>query len=88
MNQNQFHDYLASNAYGPAKSVNYQPNTSNEMHTHEFSACLLIVEGALTLTTETGSVTHRPGDTCEVSAGTLHSEKTGVEGVTFLAGRK
>jgi quercetin dioxygenase-like cupin family protein len=88
MNQTQFEDYLASNAYAPAKAVTYPAHMSNDMHSHEFSACLLIVDGALTLTTQTGSVTHQPGDTCEVPAGTPHSEATGADGVTFLAGRK
>ncbi|NQV98586.1 MAG: cupin domain-containing protein [Rhodospirillales bacterium] len=88
MNRNEFEQYLASNAYAPAQAVTYPPHMSNDMHTHEFTACLLIVEGTLTLTTESGAITYQTGESCEVAAGTLHSEQTGADGVTFLASRK
>lgn len=88
MNEPQFAQHLADNGYSEANTVIYEPGMSNDMHTHPFSACLLIQEGAMTIVTEQGPVTYQPGDTCEVTAGTLHSEQSGANGVTFLAGRK
>ncbi len=44
--------------------------------------------GEFTLVTEDGSVTHQPGESCQLAAGTPHAEKTGAAGATILIGKK
>ena len=83
-----FKQSLADQGYSEAKSVTYEPGMENEMHTHEFSASLYVLEGAFTLVTEEGAVTHAPGESCQLDAGILHCERAGPEGTTFLVGRK
>lgn len=88
MNIEDFKQNLADQGYSEATSVTYEPGMENEMHTHEFSGSLLVLEGEFTLVTESGSVTHAPGDTCQLGAGILHSERAGPDGTTFLVGKK
>ncbi len=88
MNEAQFRQQLQEQGYGEAQSLDFEENFGNDMHTHDFSAFALVVSGAFTLVTDDGAVTHQPGETCKLAAGTLHSERTGASGVTILIGKK
>ena len=88
MNEAQFRQQLHEQGYGEAQPVEFEPNFAADMHTHDFSAFVLVTSGALTLVTEGGSVTHQPGEACTLAAGTLHSEQTGADGATILLGKK
>jgi quercetin dioxygenase-like cupin family protein len=84
----KFKQSLADQGYSNATSVTYEPSMENEMHTHEFSGSLFVLEGEFTLVTEAGSGTYLPGETCKLDAGVLHSERAGPDGTTFLVGKK
>ena len=88
MNEADFRQALKEQGYGEATPVELEPDFSNDMHTHDFSAFLLVQSGEFTLVTEEGSVTHGPGETCQLAAGRHHCERTGAQGVRFLLGRK
>ncbi len=88
MNEAQFKQQLQEQGYGEAQSLDFEENFVNDMHTHDFSAFVLVVGGAFTLVTEGGSATHQPGEACKLAAGTLHSEQTGASGATILIGKK
>ena len=87
MNEAQFRRQLQEQGYGEARSVEFGPNLVNDMHTHDFSAFVLAVSGEFTLVTEDGSVTHQPGETRQLAAGTLHREQTSESGATILIGK-
>jgi quercetin dioxygenase-like cupin family protein len=63
-------------------------NAVNPDHAHEFDARLLILEGAMAITSEGSRRIYRPGDTFSMSAGCRHAEQCGPEGVRYLAGRR
>ncbi len=88
MNEAQFRQQLQEQGYGEAQSLEFEPNSVNDMHSHDFSAFALVLSGEFTLVTEDGSVTHQPGEACKLAAGTLHSEQAGPNGVTILIGKK
>ncbi len=88
MNPTQFKQELQEQGYRAAQTVEFEPNMANDMHSHDFSAFVLVVSGEFTLATEDGSVTHLPGEVCKLSAGTRHSERTGASGATILIGKK
>lgn len=88
MDEAQFRQRLLGQGYAEAQSLEYEPNSANDMHTHDFSVLALVLSGAFTLVTEDGSVTHQPGEACTLAAGTLHSEQTGASGATLLIGKK
>ncbi len=64
------------------------PCAPNPMHTHDFDARLLVLEGAFTLTLEDGPHTYRPGESFSVPAGTMHSEGFGPDGCAYVAGKR
>ena len=88
MNEAQFRRQLQEQGYGEAKLLEFEPNSVNDMHTHDFSAFALVLSGEFTLVTEDGSVTHQPGEACKLAAGTLHAEQTGASGARILIGKK
>ena len=88
MNEAQFKLQLQEQGYGEAQSVDFEPNSVLDDHTHDFSAFVLVQSGEITLVTADGPVTYRPGETCMLAADTLHSEHIGATGATLLIGRK
>ncbi len=88
MNEAQFRQQLQEQGYSEAQSLEFEPNLVSDMHTHDFSTFAFVLSGEFTLVTEDGSVTHQPGETCKLEAGTLHSEQTGASGATILIGKK
>lgn len=87
MDEAQFRQQLQEQGYGEGQLLEYEANMANDMHTHDFSAFVLVLSGEFTLVTEGGSATHQPGESCKLAAGTLHSEQTGASGASLLIGR-
>jgi quercetin dioxygenase-like cupin family protein len=88
MNRNNFERKLREQGYSEPRTIEYQPNSTSEMHTHDFSCLVLVVDGEFTLAKETGSEKYAPGDTCSLDAGTLHAEQAGASGARILVGTK
>ena len=82
MNETEFRQRAADLGYGQAQVKEYPPNQSGELHSHDFSAFAMVAGGEFILEFDDGEVTYRPGDSCEVAAGTRHCEKTGSAGAT------
>lgn len=88
MNEQQFRQQLLEKGYGEEQYKDYAPNTDGPLHTHDFSAMLLVVSGEFTLAQEHEATTYRPGEVCELAAGTKHAERTGHSGARILLGKK
>lgn len=82
MNEVEFRQRAADLGYGEPQAKDYAPNQSGDLHSHDFSAIAMVADGEFILEFEDGEVTYGPGDSCEVAAGTMHSEKTGSAGAT------
>jgi quercetin dioxygenase-like cupin family protein len=83
-----FGNELRERGYGEVVARRMQAGEINRMHAHEFDARLLVVEGAMTITTEGGERTYRAGEIFEMPAGRPHSETAGPDGVRYIAGRR
>lgn len=69
--------------------TNYEPSTGpGQMHTHDFSARLLVLSGEFILHGENGPQALTAGQCCEVPTGTRHAEASGTPGARVLAGLK
>ena len=88
MNETQFKQALKDQGYGEAERAEYRQSSAKDMHVHDITAFVYVVSGEFVLRTEDGTKSHQPGDTCEVAAGTLHTEETGPDGATVLIARK
>jgi hypothetical protein len=88
MNEEQFRQRAQEQGYGDFETKDYVPNRDGPLHTHEFSVMLLVVGGQFTLALEDRTTDYRPGDTCELVANTMHTERTGPAGAKVLLARR
>lgn len=65
----------------------YEPGANaGELHAHDFSARVFVLEGAFILRYEDGTQTLTAGQCCQLDAGTRHAEAAGEHGARVLAG--
>lgn len=64
------------------------PGPGEEMHAHDHSVLSLVLSGEFTMTTEKWTKFFKAGDMCENPADTMHKERTGPEGGSFLFAKK
>jgi quercetin dioxygenase-like cupin family protein len=88
MDRTAFERELQAQGYGDIVDRRMDPNHSNPEHAHEFDARVLVLEGAITIGRDGGQRTFRTGEACDITAGTLHTEQCGADGVRYLAGRR
>jgi quercetin dioxygenase-like cupin family protein len=88
MNRVEFETSLREQGYQEVTDRRMEPNKTNPEHSHEFDARLLVLEGEMTIACDGEKRTYRAGDTFAMSAGHLHTEHCGPEGVRYLAGRR
>ena len=88
MNEAEFRSEIEAEGYGNMRVIEFEPNSSNDMHTHDFTARAFILSGEFNLETEAGPNIQGPGGMCSLAAGTLHCEKAGADGATILLGTK
>ena len=84
----EFKQQLKEEGYGDAAPLEYGPNKTSEMHTHDFSCFVLVLEGEFGLQTEQGINRYRQGEAFKLPAGVRHAELTRAEGVKALLGKK
>ena len=88
MNQADFEKKLKAEGYGEMVDRQMEANHFNPEHAHEFDACVLVVDGEMTIARHGKPETLRAGDMCVMAAGTPHTEQCGPAGVHYLAGRR
>ncbi len=67
----------------------YEPGIEGgELHAHDFSARVYVLEGAFTLRYSDGTQTLTAGQCCQIDCGTMHAEGSGPNGAKVLAGLK
>jgi quercetin dioxygenase-like cupin family protein len=87
MNRVEFESELQAQGYREIVDRRMQANETNPEHSHEFDARLLVLEGEMTILSEGKERTYRTGETFVMAAGCRHTERSGAEGVRYLAGR-
>jgi quercetin dioxygenase-like cupin family protein len=88
MNRADFEQKCAAEGYGEIVDREMEADHFNPEHAHEFDACVLVIDGEMTITRPGRTETLRSGDLCTMAAGTVHTEKCGLAGAHYLAGRR
>ena len=89
MDEASFRTAREAEGYENFNLVDWPAGQVNEMHTHDFGAHVLVLEGEISVTLEDGKVTTcRAGDTFALDGGIPHEEAIGPEGVKILSARK
>ena len=65
-----------------------QPNMDTGIHSHPFVACMIILEGEISLANSHEKKLLKKGDFISVESNVSHHEKVGKKGVTVLYGKK
>ena len=86
MTEDDFRELLASQGCDDIREISFSAGHQTELHSHEFDAQLLVLEGEFILELEDGKHTFKAGETCQVSSGTVHAEHTGEVSARTLAG--
>jgi len=85
MTEDEFRKQVTAKGYGEPRVKEFTPNLNSDMHEHEFALFGLVTRGTLTLGFNGGAESvYVAGECCELPAGTVHSERTGSDGATFL----
>lgn len=87
MDRTAFEIELKAGGYEPVER-RMDANHCNPEHAHEFDARVLLLDGEMTITRDGKAQTFHAGDTCEIAAGTPHTEQCGANGAHYLAGRR
>jgi quercetin dioxygenase-like cupin family protein len=69
-------------------NASLRPNLQAANHCHDFDARLFVLGGEITITRDNSPETFRAGQCCEISAGCMHAEHVGPEGVAYVSGRR
>jgi quercetin dioxygenase-like cupin family protein len=88
MDAGQFRQQAREQGYGEAQPLEIEPNVKREMHAHDATCFVLVLEGQLSMLTERGAETFGTGDTCVMPSGAVHAEQTGPGGIKGLIARK
>lgn len=88
MQQSEFVAMLAEEHFGEVVTVQREANGSLDTHAHPFEAKALVLEGELSIGTDSGERRYRAGDIFHLGAHTPHTERYGPEGVKYVVGRK
>ena len=89
MDEASFRRERVAEGYETFNLVDWPAGRVNEMHTHEFGAHILVLNGEITVTTEDGQTTTcRTGDTFALDREIPHEESIGPDGVKILSARK
>jgi quercetin dioxygenase-like cupin family protein len=88
MNRTDFESELSEQGYREVVDRRMEAGAINPEHAHEFDARLLILEGEMTILCGGEDRTYSAGDTFAMTAGRRHTERSGPQGVRYLAGRR
>jgi Cupin domain len=88
VNQPVFEAELRRDGYGDVVTVHFEAGHEPGEHAHPYDVRALILEGEFTIAANGQVRRYRPGEVLELAAGCRHTERTGADGVRFLAGRR
>jgi quercetin dioxygenase-like cupin family protein len=83
-----FEARLRAEGYDEILTKTLAPDVVIADHTHPFDVLALVLDGEATIDCGQGPRTYRPGDLLEVARDTVHSERYGPQGYSFLVGRR
>ena len=78
MTRDEFGSWVGSDGFQDPGPKTWDAGAEPPLHGHEFDARVLVLDGELSMVYEDRVEVLRAGDTCDVPAGTLHSEQPGA----------
>jgi len=88
MTETEFETLLQAGQFADIASVEREAAYALADHSHPFDACALITSGDITLVVDGVATTYQTGEIFRLSAGVLHEESAGPQGVSYRVGRR
>ena len=88
MNREQFDSEVLAGHYSSPVRMERAKGYELGEHSHEFDALALILEGSITLTVAGEEHSYCAGEVFRLPAGTVHLERAGEQGVSYLSARR
>ncbi|MBU3624899.1 cupin [Polynucleobacter sp. JS-Safj-400b-B2] len=88
MNTEQFLRLLQRDGFPEPVEVQQSPNGYLDEHEHPFEVRALVIEGSITIITNSQNAVYKAGEIFQLSFKKPHAESYGPEGVKYLASRK
>ncbi len=88
MNEKEFRELAKEKGYGEVEFQEVGSGPEQEMHAHDHSVLSLVLSGEFSMTTDKWTKVFKAGDLCENPAGTMHKERTGPKGGSYLFAKK
>ena len=88
MTLQEFVASLLAEGYSPTVHLDREANFSMGDHQHPFDACALMTAGEFVITVGDDSRIYKTGDIFQLPAGTVHQERAGPLGASYIVGRR
>ena len=88
MDQSAFEQSCVRDGFAAVQEKQGQPGFTSDMHTHPFTARIMVLSGEFSVTRNGGTEVYTSGGSFTMDAGCEHAESFGVDGATWLVARK
>ena len=88
MDQAAFRQLCEEEGFEPVMEREGEAGFTSKVHTHPFTARIMVLSGEFTLTREGKEEVYRAGGDFTMTPGCEHAESFGADGATFLVARK
>lgn len=88
MTPQEFEASVLAEGYSPTVHLERGADFSLGDHQHPFDACALVTAGEFVITVGDDSRSYKAGDVFRLPAGTVHQERAGPLGASYIVGRR
>lgn len=88
MDQSAFEQSCARDGFEAVEEGHGKPGFTSKMHTHPFTARIMVLSGEFRVSRNGGSEVYTAGGSFTMDCGCEHAESFGVDGSTYLVARK
>ena len=88
MDHSVFEQSCVRDGFDALEEKQGQPGFTSTMHTHPFTARIMVLSGEFSVTRDGGTEVYTSGGSFTMEAGCEHAESFGADGSTYLVARK
>ena len=88
LDQSAFEQSCARGGFAAVEKKQGQPGFTSDIHTHPFTARIMVLSGEFSVTRNGGTEVYTSGGSFTMDVGCEHAESFGADGSTWLVARK
>ena len=87
MDKKEAFEILKNDGHKNIVLIEKEANYFLDKHSHNFNVDIIIITGSFEISLSNSNMILFPGSRIKLNKGEVHSEKAGIEGVSFLSAR-